>query len=107
MGFADSLLTHFRTYSIHQPSSELFQIFDRLLLLRKGGQTTYFGDLGENSSTLISYFERNGARTCDQHENPYVSLSGLPKKSQSNISDPQRRMDARSHRSGRNSDDDG
>jgi hypothetical protein len=42
-----------RNSSIHQPSSELFQSFDRLLLLRKGGQTCYFGDLGENSATLI------------------------------------------------------
>ncbi|KAG6330183.1 hypothetical protein ID866_8906, partial [Astraeus odoratus] len=33
--------------TIHQPSGELFQMFDRLLLLRKGGQTVYFGDLGE------------------------------------------------------------
>ena len=56
--------------TIHQPSSELFQSFDRLLLLRKGGQTCYFGDLGENSSTMISYFERNGARTCQSDENP-------------------------------------
>ncbi|KAG8755116.1 hypothetical protein FRC11_006250 [Ceratobasidium sp. 423] len=56
--------------TIHQPSSELFQSFDRLLLLRKGGQTCYFGDLGENSSTLISYFERNGARKCESDENP-------------------------------------
>ncbi|KAF8734087.1 ABC transporter, partial [Rhizoctonia solani] len=56
--------------TIHQPSSELFQSFDRLLLLRRGGQTCYFGDLGENSSTLISYFERNGARKCQSDENP-------------------------------------
>ncbi|KIY47285.1 pleiotropic drug resistance ABC transporter [Fistulina hepatica ATCC 64428] len=47
--------------TIHQPSSELFQTFDRLLLLRKGGETVYFGDLGHNAETLISYFERNGA----------------------------------------------
>ncbi|KAF8597195.1 hypothetical protein BDV93DRAFT_539338 [Ceratobasidium sp. AG-I] len=56
--------------TIHQPSSQLFQAFDRLLLLRKGGQTCYFGDLGPNASTLISYFERNGARTCQPEENP-------------------------------------
>ncbi|KAH9077824.1 ABC-2 type transporter-domain-containing protein [Lactarius deliciosus] len=35
-------------FSIHQPSAELFQEFDRLLLLRKGGQTVYFGDIGTN-----------------------------------------------------------
>ena len=56
--------------TIHQPSAELFQVFDRLLLLRKGGQTVYFGDIGTRSSTLIEYFERNGARKCDDAENP-------------------------------------
>ncbi|GLB42433.1 putative ABC transporter superfamily, ABCG family. PDR (TC 3.A.1.205) subfamily protein [Lyophyllum shimeji] len=56
--------------TIHQPSAELFQAFDRLLLLRKGGQTVYFGDLGHNATTLISYFERNGSRRCEPDENP-------------------------------------
>jgi len=53
-----------------KPSAELFQVFDRLLLLRKGGQTVYFGDLGRNATTLINYFERNGGRHCDPIENP-------------------------------------
>jgi ATP-binding cassette subfamily G (WHITE) protein 2 (SNQ2) len=56
--------------TIHQPSATLFEQFDRLLLLRKGGQTVYFGDIGPNSSTLVSYFERNGARKCQRSENP-------------------------------------
>jgi len=56
--------------TIHQPSAELFQVFDRLLLLRKGGQTVYFGDLGRNATTLIHYFERNGGRECLPEENP-------------------------------------
>ena len=30
--------------TIHQPPAELFQVFDRLLLLHKGGQTIYFGN---------------------------------------------------------------
>ncbi|KAF9479336.1 pleiotropic drug resistance ABC transporter [Pholiota conissans] len=56
--------------TIHQPSAELFQVFDRILLLRKGGQTVYFGDIGRNATKLISYFETNGARECLPHENP-------------------------------------
>lgn len=56
--------------TIHQPSAELFQVFDRLLLLRKGGQTVYFGDLGHNATTLINYFENNGSRRCSPDENP-------------------------------------
>ncbi|KAG2067263.1 hypothetical protein BDR04DRAFT_1105294 [Suillus decipiens] len=56
--------------TIHQPSAELFQVFDRLLLLRKGGQTVYFGDIGESSSTMLSYFERNGAPRCGSDDNP-------------------------------------
>ncbi|PPQ86500.1 hypothetical protein CVT25_008244 [Psilocybe cyanescens] len=56
--------------TIHQPSAELFQVFDRMLLLKKGGKTVYFGDIGHNATTLIEYFEKNGARTCLPHENP-------------------------------------
>ena len=60
--------------TIHQPSAMLFQRFDRLLFLQTGGQTggqtVYFGDIGENSSTLIGYFERNGASPCPKDANP-------------------------------------
>ena len=56
--------------TIHQPSAMLFQRFDRLLLLRKGGQTVYFGDIGENSSVFTKYFESNGASPCPQDANP-------------------------------------
>ncbi|KAK7033390.1 pleiotropic drug resistance ABC transporter [Favolaschia claudopus] len=56
--------------TIHQPSAELFETFDRLLLLKKGGQVVYFGDIGESSMTLIRYFESHGARSCQPSENP-------------------------------------
>lgn len=56
--------------TIHQPSATLFEQFDRLLLLKKGGQTVYFGDIGENSRTLIEYFEQQGAKKCSSQENP-------------------------------------
>lgn len=56
--------------TIHQPSAMLFQRFDRLLFLAKGGKTVYFGDIGENSSTMTSYFEKHGAPACPHDANP-------------------------------------
>ncbi|EHL03024.1 putative ABC transporter CDR4 [Glarea lozoyensis 74030] len=56
--------------TIHQPSAVLFQQFDRLLFLAKGGRTVYFGDIGENSTTLLNYFESHGAEKCGDDENP-------------------------------------
>ena len=56
--------------TIHQPSAILFQEFDRLLFLAKGGRTVYFGDIGPNSRTLLDYFEKGGARACGAAENP-------------------------------------
>lgn len=56
--------------TIHQPSAILFQEFDRLLFLAAGGKTVYFGEIGEKSMTLSSYFERNGARPIKLEENP-------------------------------------
>ncbi len=56
--------------TIHQPSAMLFQRFDRLVFLKSGGETVYFGDIGENSSILIDYFVRNGAWPCPPEGNP-------------------------------------
>src|SRR5204862_1708479 len=56
--------------TIHQPSSMLFEQFDRLLLLEMGGKTVYFGDVGQNSCDVIAYFERNGALKCRTDANP-------------------------------------
>lgn len=56
--------------TVHQPSAILFQEFDRLLFLAKGGKTVYFGNVGENSRTLLEYFESHGARKCHDEENP-------------------------------------
>ncbi|KAH9868944.1 hypothetical protein J1614_008021 [Plenodomus biglobosus] len=56
--------------TIHQPSAILFQEFDRLLFLARGGRTVYFGELGHNSQTLLHYFKSNGARDCGEDENP-------------------------------------
>ncbi|KAG3106521.1 ABC transporter G family member 36 [Phytophthora idaei] len=42
--------------TIHQPSTEVFLLFDSLLLLKRGGETVFFGDLGQNCQHLIDYF---------------------------------------------------
>ncbi|KAI9477693.1 P-loop containing nucleoside triphosphate hydrolase protein [Coemansia mojavensis] len=56
--------------TIHQPSALLFEQFDRLLLLVRGGRAVYFGELGEDAQTLLQYFERNGAPKCSPTANP-------------------------------------
>ncbi|KAH6986775.1 ABC-2 type transporter-domain-containing protein [Ilyonectria destructans] len=56
--------------TIHQPSTMLFQRFDRLLLLAKGGKTVYFGDIGKNSKEVVGYFVRNGAAPLPSGANP-------------------------------------
>ncbi|KAJ5145829.1 uncharacterized protein N7515_000393 [Penicillium bovifimosum] len=55
--------------TIHQPNSALFESFDRLLLLQRGGECIYFGDIGDDSDILLDYFRRNGA-DCPADANP-------------------------------------
>ncbi|CAI5729553.1 unnamed protein product [Hyaloperonospora brassicae] len=43
--------------TIHQPSTEVFGVFDSLLLLKRGGETVFAGELGENACKMIAYFE--------------------------------------------------
>jgi ATP-binding cassette, subfamily G (WHITE), member 2, SNQ2 len=55
--------------TIHQPSSLLFESFDRLLLLEQGGETVYFGPIGHDSSVIREYFGCHGAK-CPPNVNP-------------------------------------
>ncbi|XP_058083528.1 pleiotropic drug resistance protein 3-like isoform X1 [Magnolia sinica] len=43
--------------TIHQPSIDIFESFDELILMKRGGQMIYSGPLGQHSSKLIEYFE--------------------------------------------------
>ncbi|KAL1298136.1 hypothetical protein HN51_042543 [Arachis hypogaea] len=43
--------------TIHQPSIDIFEAFDELFLMKRGGQEIYVGPLGHHSSHLIKYFE--------------------------------------------------
>eukprot|EP00536_Pseudo-nitzschia_multiseries_P002021 jgi/Psemu1/182647/e_gw1.27.166.1 len=56
--------------TIHQPSSAVFEMFDDLLLLKKGGRSVFFGELGFQSRNLIEYFERHGATKIEPGDNP-------------------------------------
>ncbi|KAL0303556.1 UNVERIFIED_CONTAM: Pleiotropic drug resistance protein 2 [Sesamum radiatum] len=43
--------------TIHQPSIDIFEAFDELLLMKRGGQVIYGGPLGHHSHLLIEYFQ--------------------------------------------------
>ncbi|XP_015057154.1 pleiotropic drug resistance protein 2 [Solanum pennellii] len=43
--------------TIHQPSIDIFEAFDELLLMKRGGQVIYAGPLGARSQTMVEYFE--------------------------------------------------
>lgn len=43
--------------TIHQPSIDIFEAFDELFLMKRGGQEIYVGPLGKQSCHLIKYFE--------------------------------------------------
>lgn len=54
--------------TIHQPSSVLIQQFDMILALNPGGNTFYFGPVGENGKDVIKYFGDRGV-TCPPSKN--------------------------------------
>lgn len=43
--------------TIHQPSIDIFESFDELFFMKRGGQVIYAGPLGPKSCKLIDYFE--------------------------------------------------
>lgn len=43
--------------TIHQPSREIFNMFQSLLLLQRGGHTVFFGEMGEQCADLVKYME--------------------------------------------------
>ncbi|GLJ26511.1 hypothetical protein SUGI_0512680 [Cryptomeria japonica] len=57
--------------TIHQPSIDIFEAFDELVLMKRGGQMIYVGPLGHRSKDLIDYFEAvEGVPKITQGYNP-------------------------------------
>ncbi|KAI9051036.1 hypothetical protein LZ554_005144 [Drepanopeziza brunnea f. sp. 'monogermtubi'] len=54
--------------TIHQPSSVLIQQFDMILALNPGGNTFYFGPVGDGGKDVIKYFADRGVH-CPPHKN--------------------------------------
>lgn len=52
--------------TIHQPSAEIFDHFDNLLLLERGGTQVYFGP----RANAVAYFEARCSILCDANDNP-------------------------------------
>ena len=66
--------------TIHQPSSILIQQFDMILALNPGGNTFYFGPVGENGSAVTKYFAERGFE-CPPHKNVAEFLLEIAAKS--------------------------
>ncbi|KAK1422488.1 hypothetical protein QVD17_25633 [Tagetes erecta] len=57
--------------TIHQPSIDIFESFDELLLLKRGGQVIYSGPIGRHSEQMIEYFQAvNGVPKITEKYNP-------------------------------------
>ncbi|XP_068652791.1 ABC transporter G family member 39-like isoform X2 [Aristolochia californica] len=57
--------------TIHQPSIDIFEAFDELLLMKRGGEEIYVGPLGHHSCHLVDYFEGiNGVGKIKDGYNP-------------------------------------
>ncbi|CAL8079445.1 unnamed protein product [Prunus armeniaca] len=68
--------------TIHQPSIDIFEAFDELILMKTGGHIIYCGPLGKNSSRVIEYFESiPGLPSMKDNYNPATWMLEVTSKS--------------------------
>lgn len=57
--------------TIHQPSIDIFEAFDELILMKSGGRIIYSGPLGQHSNKVIEYFQAiDGVQKIKDNYNP-------------------------------------
>ncbi|EHA8590358.1 ABC transporter G family member 39 [Cocos nucifera] len=72
--------------TIHQPSIDIFESFDELFLMKRGGEEIYVGPLGRNSCHLINYFEGiEGVRRIKDGYNPATWMLEVTTQAQEEI----------------------
>ncbi|XP_023634094.1 ABC transporter G family member 42 isoform X1 [Capsella rubella] len=68
--------------TIHQPSIDIFEAFDELILMKNGGKIIYCGPLGQHSSKVIEYFMSiPGVPKMKENCNPATWILDLTSKS--------------------------
>ncbi|XP_057539271.1 pleiotropic drug resistance protein 1-like isoform X1 [Amaranthus tricolor] len=71
--------------TIHQPSIDIFDAFDELLLLKRGGEQIFSGPIGRHGSQLIIYFEAiNGVQKIKDAYNPATWMLEVTSSAQEN-----------------------
>ncbi|XP_058074640.1 ABC transporter G family member 39-like isoform X2 [Magnolia sinica] len=72
--------------TIHQPSIDIFEAFDELFLMKRGGEEIYVGPLGHHSSQLVKYFESiDGISKIRDGYNPATWMLEVSSITQENI----------------------
>ncbi|ONK59464.1 uncharacterized protein A4U43_C08F6690 [Asparagus officinalis] len=72
--------------TIHQPSIDIFEAFDELFLMKRGGEEIYVGPLGRNSCHLIKYFEDiEGVRKIKDGYNPATWMLEVTSQAQEEL----------------------
>ncbi|EXB80290.1 Pleiotropic drug resistance protein 3 [Morus notabilis] len=68
--------------TIHQPSIDIFEAFDELLLMKTGGRMIYSGSLGKHSRRVIEYFESiPGVPSIRDNHNPATWMLDVTSRS--------------------------